>query len=281
MIPTCIAIRLTPVWICLLVHFADGKWPTPFQCLARVQDYGFSVSAFKRNPLVLVTHMFVHASDEHFVGNVMLLLCTLLELGEDCFQIGVADRGMWKSIKEAAGATAVLIIGGVSGVAGQLLFDYAQLKWKRWKGMFSVKSLIGFFHEEEEGIFSTLKSQFDSWVGSVTYSMGKHRVDTSFMCGASAGGYAIHGFGAAYRGTWITVWMAAALEVFKLATATLGGKPTSGSSGTGWGWWWGPGETVGHAAHLGGLGAGVLMGLGWRWWREHRRRHRFRRTLYT
>ncbi|EKF26264.1 hypothetical protein MOQ_010052 [Trypanosoma cruzi marinkellei] len=254
---TCVAIRLTPVWVCLIAYYPNGRPPTPLQALVRVMDYGFSVEAFKRKPIVLLTHMFVHANESHLAGNLTSLTATLLEFGGSSVQGNVEEHNVWVSVRRMLGSFAVFIGGGImGGIGGQLMFNDAQLasRHKRWMSLLSVKG------ETNGTPLDAVIRRVRNWLERMKYKIDKKWTDSIFMCGASAGICSLAGFNVSYYSRWGTALTMVVPEVIALACSLLSSQTRLANAA-----WLPAGEVVGHAAHVGGFTAGVCIGLVWRW----------------
>ncbi|RNF16614.1 putative serine peptidase, Clan S-, family S54 [Trypanosoma conorhini] len=254
---TCAAIRLTPVWVCLLAYYQNGEWPTQLQALVRVMDYGFSVDAFKRRPIVLLTHLFVHANDSHLLGNLSALTATLVEFGGPSVVENVEEESAWVSLRRTLGSFVVLVGGGiVGGIGGQLLYNDAQLarRHRRWLSLAGVQEGAG------GGAVDGVLRRVRNWVDRMNYKIDKRRTDAVFMCGASAGICSLAGFNAAYYQRWGTALAMVVPEFVAVVCSLLRPQAELASAA-----WLPAGEVVGHAAHIGGFTVGVCMGLAWRW----------------
>ncbi|RNF07367.1 putative serine peptidase, Clan S-, family S54 [Trypanosoma rangeli] len=254
---TCAAIRLTPVWVCLMAYCPNGEWPTRLQALVRVMDYGFSVEAFKHRPVVLLTHMFVHVNDSHLFGNLSALTATLIEFGGSSVIKNVEEESVWVSLRRTLGSFVVLVAGSiVGGIGGQLLYNDAQLaqRHKRWP------LLAGMKEGANGGALDGVLRRVRNWVDQMSYKMDKKRTDGIFMCGASAGIFSLAGFNVAYYQRWGTALPMVLPELTAVACSLLHSSEEFSNAA-----WLPAGDVVGHAAHLGGFTAGACMGLIWRW----------------
>ncbi|KAH9593290.1 Peptidase S54 [Trypanosoma melophagium] len=280
----CTAIRLTPVWICFAVHCSKGHWPTQLEALSRIVDYGFSVDSFKQRPEVLLTHLFVHANDEHLMGNMVSLTGTLMEFGGDTMKENVEEDSLNVSIRRTIGSFVVFIGGGIiGGIGGQLLFNDAQRKrryhrWLSFPGLQqgNVNDILGTIcnsnnnnnNNSVSSPLSALASRVRRWADDMMYKLDKRRSDSIFMCGASGGVCALAGFNAVYYNRWATAVTLVMPECIAVMCA-LCDSSSSRIAGTAW---LPAGEVVGHAAHVGGFMAGVCLGAVWRWWRGDKKR---------
>ncbi|CCD18260.1 putative rhomboid-like protein [Trypanosoma vivax] len=256
MSPICLAIRLVPLWICVSVHFWGGARPSRARTLQRLATYGFSVSSFKRSPVVLLTHMFVHLDDSHLLQNMMALAAVQVNLGGPCPKWSSVKKHAWATIKQTAGALLVMIVGGAIGVGGQLLFLDVKIRQAAYRIVGPPESVRQFLPEGIEDWMNAVIYQAQKLMNSIAHSRHNQVKTNSVICGCSAGVAALVGFGAVYRKTYTSFVCIVPdlLEVVARLQTELASMFDFRVA---------PDVSVGHAGHVGGFVAGVVMGTFW------------------
>ena len=236
-----LAIRLSPiaVWVSFHLHsrggpdalFGSASHQTP---AAILQDYGFNFSTWKERKWTLITHLLVHASDEHLAANLFSYAAASMEFGwcTGYNNLFVELQGLdaCQALKQMLGSTLVLVLGAI---LGGLPAEYFVLRKRR--NAFARKYSMGLPLAEK----------------TATRVHKALNQDATVMCGASAGIAAITGFNAVYYGRYLSAILHMAPEIIKLLVTETGARPEGSMR-------------VSHAAHLGGFAVGCVLGAIWR-----------------
>ncbi|CAD2212775.1 Rhomboid family, putative [Angomonas deanei] len=274
-------------------YVVQCHWASDDECMQRVYYYGFSPATFSpATAYTLVTHMFVHGNAEHVLGNVFSLSSTLLEFGGSGMRESIEETRSTVVLRRTLGSFLVMIVGGaLGGVGGQLFYnDSKLLKYKidaaRLKGsnalsgaagrlaeaassvapLSTTASTGGFFSRAVEKVAAPIRS----WKADTVVKIQEQVNENSFMCGASAGVCALSGFNLTYYKRPVTSVAIVLPEIISLSvdaarfvSAVFSGENARdrGSSPSFYSLL--PGQTVGHAAHVGGFVAGCILGKIW------------------
>lgn len=223
-------------------------------------------------------------------------------------------RALWsehnplQACLRSVGAFAVWALGGaVGGLGGQLLYNDSTLALRRERTSRATQAVLSSQQQlsSQEGgvhVLSTLsqrahilRQRIEAFNSAVAEKAQAAKNDAMMMCGASAGICALSGFNAVYYGRPITAFCFVIPEMVVLSVDLVNHyvallAPETGSCGvpeldeqrkalqSTWHTLL-PGQTVGHAAHVGGFLAGAGIGYLWLWVQKRRLRQAQARRL--
>ncbi|KAG5512119.1 hypothetical protein JKF63_07584 [Porcisia hertigi] len=231
---------------------------------------------------------------------------------ESGMRVTWGERGFLLACVRSVGAFFVWTVGGVAGgPLSQMLYNNITLALRRKRAAraAAAAAFSGVTDKVEGGVGSqilrsllqgvrALRHRVEAWNSDLAVSAQEAVNKSMVMCGASAGVCALSGFSAVYYGRPFTACCLVLPEVVRLAADLINCyiallAPGLGSTDStaeaerravqsAWRILR-PGQTVGHAAHIGGFVVGMGMGCGWLWVQRQRGlRHsqRRRRTAW-
>lgn len=232
----CTMIRLSPAIVWAAVYLMSSRTPlialpSPEELRQVISSFGFQLLSWRERPVVLVTHMYVHANVAHLAANVMSFVGASMEFGGVGVRDNIFNQNTNSALRRLLGSVIVMTTGGV---VGGLTGHYIHCQQKMYQAQGSYGMGIGIV---------------ERFVGTVH----KATADRVFVCGASAGISALCGFNAAYYGRWVSGIMSLLPAVAALFDE---GERSSFLPGGD--------SATGHAAHVGGFVVGAILGFIWK-----------------